>query len=155
MVLSKTAPPQPSRHTSPSHGTGEWQPQSENECKRWLFLERACCMISSDFHMKEDHKRPRRFGFRTFFSSARTTQAHTNLRELQYISTYRKRKRTAFNRPCREQQSSYGSTFRSTIARQRKQASMKEQARCCREPLYEYYMFQSFLFECCFFFVCT
>ena len=109
-----------------------------------LLLERACCIISSDCHMQEDHKQPRGFGFQTCFSSAHTPQAQTKLRKPQYLCKYRKHKRTAFNRPCTEQQSSDSSTFVSTRVRQRKHGGMKEQAKRCREPLYEYLFTVSF-----------
>ena len=113
-------------------------------------MERACCIISSDCHirsMQEDHKQPRSFGFRTCLL-LRTPRRHKPSSDCHTaVSTYRKQKITAFNRPCTEQQSSYSSTIVSTRVRQRKQAGMKEQAMCCREPLYEYLMLLFFLFE--------
>ena len=85
------------------------------------------------------------FAFFAFFFNLLLFCAHhagTNQAPKATVSTYRKHKRTAFNRPCTAQQSSYGSTFVSTRVRQRKQAGMKEQAQSCREPfLYEYFMF--------------
>ena len=49
-----------------------------------LFLERACCIISSDHRMQEDHKPLRSLGSRTCFSpSAHTSQAQNKLRKTQ------------------------------------------------------------------------
>ena len=57
------------------------------------------------------------------FSSANTTKAQTKLRKPPYLSRYRENSRTAFNRPCTEQPSTFSSTFVS-----------KERVKCRREP---------------------
>ena len=92
-----------------------------------LFLKRACCIMSSDCHMCR--RRITKFWFSNLLFFFCAHHAGTNQAPRATVSTYRKHKRTAFNRPCIERQSSCSSsTFVSTRVRQRKEASMKEQA---------------------------
>ena len=95
-----------------------------------LFLERACCIISSDCHMYAGGSQTTtKFWFSNLLFFFCAHHAGTNQAPRATVSTYRKHKRTAFNRPCIERQSSCSSsTFVSTRVRQRKEASMKEQA---------------------------
>ena len=93
-------------------------------CSFWGDAVKASCIISSASHMaSEEHKRPSLCFWTCLSSSAHTTKAQTNHRKPPHLFTHRKHSRTAFNRPCTEQQSAYSSTLVSTRVRHRKQAS--------------------------------
>ena len=103
----------------------------------------ASCIVSSAINSRmasEEHKTTKFSFFELlFFFCAHHEGTNKPSSESQHllVRTYRKHSSTAFNRPCTEQQSTYSSTFVSTTVRQRnfaKQASMKEQVKCCREP---------------------
>ena len=136
---------------SPTHGTGEFQPRGEHDCWRSTLLgETAAKAVSSAllgiiWPPRNTNNHEVLFLNLLFFFCAHhegTNQAP----KTTAVSTYRKHSRTASNRPCTEQQSTFSSMFVSTRVRQGKQAGMKEHVKCCREPCTsEYFMFFSSL----------
>ena len=142
---------------NPSHGTGEYQPRGEHDCREVLFLERACCVMLIWMMLCHQLWLPYAGGSQTttkfwfsnlfFFCAHHAGTNQAPKATVSYVCTASTIEQPSIG-PA-QQQSSYTITFVSTRVRQRKHAGMKEQAKCTIVRVFYAFFF---LFECCFFF---